>query len=262
MSSVPPTKVCTKCGETKPLDDFHKSKTGTFERHAYCKVCLKAWTAARKGDPAVQERSRAWRDAYYSRPDVIERVRRYDAEHREQAARRVKVYCQRHPERIVAANKRQYEKNQAQRCAEARAWRENNPEEARERDARSRAKNGEKRRAAYRAWYAANPEKVRAAKRASRQRYPEKHAEHEARRRALKQGTPAVEKIDRVAIIARDNSTCYLCERVLSRNEITLDHYIPLSAGGPHTAANLRVACRSCNSRKWTHLPPDLQGGL
>jgi 5-methylcytosine-specific restriction protein A len=32
--------------------------------------------------------------------------------------------------------------------------------------------------------------------------------------------------------------------------DLTVDHVVPLSAGGTHDRANLRVLCRACNSRK------------
>jgi 5-methylcytosine-specific restriction protein A len=32
--------------------------------------------------------------------------------------------------------------------------------------------------------------------------------------------------------------------------DLTVDHVIPLAAGGTHERSNLRVLCRACNSRK------------
>jgi 5-methylcytosine-specific restriction endonuclease McrA len=78
-----------------------------------------------------------------------------------------------------------------------------------------------------------------------------------ARKKARELGTPLVELVDRPAIVARDNSTCYLCHRQLSGLQITLDHVIPLTRGGAHTASNLRVACRSCNSSKGELMPDE-----
>lgn len=79
------------------------------------------------------------------------------------------------------------------------------------------------------------------------------------RAHARRVGAPLVERVDRIAIIERDGSRCYLwCGRVLQASEITLDHVIPLRRGGVHTANNLRVACRRCNQRKGTKLLEEL----
>lgn len=77
-----------------------------------------------------------------------------------------------------------------------------------------------------------------------------------ARRRARKLNT-TVEHFTRAEIIARDDSTCYLCGKRCAPDEIHLDHVIPLSKGGPHTRDNLRVACAPCNIRKADTLPSD-----
>lgn len=69
-------------------------------------------------------------------------------------------------------------------------------------------------------------------------------------RRARKNNAPRIERINRHEVINRDNSVCHICGRRLQPHEITLDHVVPLARGGCHTYDNLRVACRSCNSRK------------
>lgn len=40
------------------------------------------------------------------------------------------------------------------------------------------------------------------------------------------------------------------CAECDSTADLTGDHIVPLSAGGKSEASNLRVVCRSCNSRK------------
>jgi 5-methylcytosine-specific restriction endonuclease McrA len=59
----------------------------------------------------------------------------------------------------------------------------------------------------------------------------------------------------RAAIIARDDSTCYLCHRKLEADEITLDHVTPKSRGGTDAGENLKVACLNCNEIKGERLP-------
>jgi 5-methylcytosine-specific restriction endonuclease McrA len=78
-------------------------------------------------------------------------------------------------------------------------------------------------------------------------------------RRARKYKVAVIEYVDRALIIKRDNSTCYLwCKRKLQPEEITMDHIVPFSRGGSHTADNVRVACGPCNSRKGKKLLSEL----
>ena len=65
MTDVPSEKACTKCGETKPLDQFHRRKDSPGGRRAYCKECRNAQTAAwREANPNRRaDYMAAWRKA-------------------------------------------------------------------------------------------------------------------------------------------------------------------------------------------------------
>lgn len=56
----------------------------------------------------------------------------------------------------------------------------------------------------------------------------------------------------RRAVVERDQGACQVCG---SDSEPTLDHIVPYSRGGLHTTRNLRVLCRTCNSRKSARTP-------
>lgn len=60
-------KTCTKCGEVKPLDEFHRNKASRDGRVTRCKSCVKAYQAE-------------WRE----RPEVQAHKTEYDAEYRRQ----------------------------------------------------------------------------------------------------------------------------------------------------------------------------------
>lgn len=79
-----------------------------------------------------------------------------------------------------------------------------------------------------------------------------------ARRNALKKGTPDAERFTLDEIYVRDEATCHLCREHCSRIDATVDHLIPLIKGGPHTRANVKLAHRSCNSRKKDRLLHEL----
>lgn len=43
---------------------------------------------------------------------------------------------------------------------------------------------------------------------------------------------------------------CYFCEQKFPREELTMEHLIPLSRGGRSTKKNIVVSCKQCNSLK------------
>jgi 5-methylcytosine-specific restriction endonuclease McrA len=80
------------------------------------------------------------------------------------------------------------------------------------------------------------------------------------RRRAREAGVD-IEPGQRWRIYARDNYTCQLCLKVISRKAIpesgldfTIDHIIPLARGGAHAEHNWQTAHRICNALKGARL--------
>lgn len=162
----------------------------------------------------------------------------------------------------------------------AEYWREYNQrpevkERNRLRAARARAADPEIVRERHRRWKEAHPERMAAAKRRYREKMggdpsfraeaaertrrwreenPDREREHSRRKRAIRAGV-AHEPYRRVDIIARDGGICYLCELPVPVGAEHLDHVIPISRGGPDTAANVRVTHALCNLRKHARLP-------
>jgi 5-methylcytosine-specific restriction endonuclease McrA len=88
------------------------------------------------------------------------------------------------------------------------------------------------------------------------ERNPDRIREAASRRRATKRGAPA-ERIDLLAVAERDHWRCQICLRKLNPrlqwphpNSQSLDHVVPLSRGGEHTAANAQLAHLACNVGK------------
>src|ERR1035437_10232408 len=99
-------KICTRCGETKPVDDFtpNGQKNGTTKRYAWCRLCksdyAKEWRA-KNPDSGVRAGAR----------------RRYREENKEEY-----LEAQR-----TAKRKKYYENLERSREIQ-RAWRAKNPE--------------------------------------------------------------------------------------------------------------------------------------
>lgn len=93
------TKTCTKCGITKPLNDYHAQKKGLYGKCAQCKECKRA-------------NNRAWHKANKERRRVYD-LAKYQA----------------NPEKHRANARARHETNRERSRANARAWREANPEQ-------------------------------------------------------------------------------------------------------------------------------------
>jgi 5-methylcytosine-specific restriction endonuclease McrA len=56
-------------------------------------------------------------------------------------------------------------------------------------------------------------------------------------------------------VYIRDNYTCQYCAEKFTYKELTIDHVVPASQGGPKTWTNVVTACRSCNQTKANRTP-------
>jgi 5-methylcytosine-specific restriction endonuclease McrA len=43
---------------------------------------------------------------------------------------------------------------------------------------------------------------------------------------------------------------CYYCGKKFPREELTMDHIVPVVRGGKSTKGNVVVACKECNNKK------------
>ena len=50
---------------------------------------------------------------------------------------------------------------------------------------------------------------------------------------------------------------CHYCEKKFKREELTMDHIVPIARGGKSTKGNLVPACKSCNENKKLDTPVD-----
>lgn len=55
---------------------------------------------------------------------------------------------------------------------------------------------------------------------------------------------------------------CHYCRRSTPRNELTMDHIVPIARGGRSTKGNVVTACKSCNNAKKQLLPMEWEAYL
>lgn len=121
-----PEKVCSKCGESKPLDAFHKQKSKKDGHRSHCKECRRARYQGRR-----QEVLQA-RKEHHARPGYKAQKREYDRQHH--AKHRDRILAQRKEYRAanreeVNRKKRDHDYPNGPTIRWAK-WRAENPEKA------------------------------------------------------------------------------------------------------------------------------------
>lgn len=75
------SKRCTKCGKTKPLDEFGRHPKRTDGHQSWCKACTRDWMReARATDPAQMARDTKQRRAYTAALTRLREARRDEFE--------------------------------------------------------------------------------------------------------------------------------------------------------------------------------------
>lgn len=143
------------------------------------------------------------------------------------------------PEYHIQYQRRWRENNLEKARERQRRWRKDNPEKIAEHDAQYRKRNLKKVKERIRQWKDDNPEKERA---------------NSNRRRAWKNKVVS-QTYDFEAICAQYENKCLCCDR--GDVDLTVDHIIPISWGGPDIADNIQPFCLSCNSGKGNHHATD-----
>lgn len=52
-----------------------------------------------------------------------------------------------------------------------------------------------------------------------------------------------------------EGGVCYYCHRRVGRENLTMDHVLPISRGGKSKKGNIVAACKACNNKKRYLLP-------
>jgi 5-methylcytosine-specific restriction endonuclease McrA len=219
-------KICRTCAKPKPATAFYTTRNAAGEvvLRASCKQCQAAREIQRKKElvhepqPATKVCNRCRRKrpstAFYRLAATVDGLTR-----------------------------------ECKKCLNARRAAHKKANLARERSRQAAYAKTPKQREKRREWYRQNIENSRAS---TRKRYRANHDRARAKRdvrRARKRAVPH-ETISRHKVFDRDKGICHICKKPVALQKMHLDHLIPLSRGGPHTYANVRVAHAVCNLRK------------
>lgn len=143
-----------------------------------------------------------------------------------------------------------YRDNREQHRVAMSAYRALHAEEARERSRKWREADPERAREAVRRYASENREHLKAKRREYRNKNRDLIRALNNRRKALKRNAPIndLTGIQWREIKAAYGQRCAYCGK--RPKKLTMDHVVPLSKGGSHTASNILPACGPCNFSK------------
>lgn len=156
------------------------------------------------------------------------------------------------PEKVRKEGRKSYQNHKEKRIAKTKEWQENNSDLVKQYKQKNYNKNKEKYHSVANERYHTPEGKAKYQARVKKYSATEKgkltNRTKRARRKALKQNllsdyTPKQwEQCKKVF-----NGECAYCGKY---NELTQDHFLPITKGGEYTINNILPVCRSCNSSK------------
>lgn len=240
------TKICTRCNEEKPLDQFNNyekvNKKG--EKYIYynsqCKECIKL------KDKLYYEKNK-------------EKILKQKKEYYESNNEKIKLEQEKY-RKVNVEKKRQYDKIYRKENAEImkiklKKFRQENQERVKE-----QRKNNPKIKEYEKRYRQEKAEQIKAQQKKYYQseRGRESIFKKSMKRRSYKQKVQFT-PMERKEILERDNWTCQCCGiKVHDRStgdwntpdKAHIDHIVPISKGGSSVPNNLQVLCRTCNTSK------------
>ena len=153
---------------------------------------------------------------------------RWASLHREEMLAANRRYHAAHREEAMEKNRLYYAAHREEHLARGKRWAATHREERRIIDARGRK---------------ARPEAIR----------EQAHRGHARRRAAF------VAPVSLKAIYERDKGRCGICRKLVPLELASLDHILPLAAGGTHEPVNVRITHRHCNYSRQHRGPAQLR---
>ena len=212
-------KECRQCKNKLDIDAFHNDKSKKDGKRNICKQCASSSSQEwkRKNPPNKQDVKRRNTEYYHS--------------HRCEIKEKSKAYYQSHKSHVLTLEKSRYRKNASAKKIYSSAYRKTNKDKMSIYHKRHYRK--------YKAYYLLKFKKRRALK----------HA-------AIVSGHDITEQmlIDKCRYYGYK---CFYCKRNIVEttnnscpNQLTMDHFTPLSKGGKELLSNYVPSCRPCNCRK------------
>lgn len=242
-------KKCTKCGGYKPYSEYQWAKKSRGLYQPSCKACVSAYQKeyAKQNKDKLKQKQLAQTEKIRQQR-IAENPPVFDLYKVCPSCEQEKYYKE-----FGLRSNRSGNKSMRYVCKGCiwSARKDSDPsllQKAKLRQKRSMTINPEKHLTRVKAWKAANPDKVAKHEDSYRKRRLERCA-------SQSDGTLTTSFMR--GLFASAKVCCYCGYEFQKTKEKSLDHIIPLSKGGLHSASNVAVCCVLCNSRKSDKMPED-----
>lgn len=213
-----------------------------YTKSKQCCECINIRNARRRAEMRNEDNKKR-RERYAENPEPAKSQRReYYRKNAETCRQKRREYVDRNYEAVRESKKEYYKNNRARILEKDKQYHADN------RGRRNAYSREYLRRTGYCAKYhEKNRDRRNRYSREYGKKNPEINRSKNAKRRSfLKSGVSGPELRDWVS---KQEKVCYWCSKKCAIN-FHLDHYTPLSKGGPHQVNNLVIACSACNLKK------------
>lgn len=227
------SKTCSKCNNTFPAttEYFSKNKSCLYGLNSICKSCIKEYRKNYYQKNA--DKLKADSKKYVSEnADAVKQYRKkYYQDNKEQLSEKNRQWNLENKEKMDSYRRKWKEKN----SDSDKRYYENNKEKLLKRNAKYRSENHELMRFYKRKWKVINREKI--------------YHNEKIRRSNKTEGYYTIAQWDDARKYF--DFKCAYCGNY--HENLTQDHFIPLSKGGTYTDDNIIPICAKCNSSKWNN---------
>ena len=237
------TKICSKCGEDKPLEEYYKEVACKDGRRPDCKECNNF--KSKKYNSKNSQNIKASKKSYYK----INIEEKLDWQ---------KQYYELNKSIILDYQKQQYNFNKEPKLEYQKQYYDLNKYKVAEQHKEYRKTNKQKISEYQEQYYSSNKEKIYKQKRQYLKSEMGKAAKARAghnRRTKEKDTTNDLSAIQWNIILQLQNYQCIgeVCgHKYFYEVDPTRDHIVPVENGGGLTFNNVQALCPSCNSKKHT----------
>lgn len=246
-------KRCAKCRGEFEVSAFNKDRSRSDGLFPWCRTCALAHKKVDylKHKPKQLAGSKRWAEANREKSNGFKR--KYEANNKEKARQSRAKWAEENKEMIRQRSRDNYAANREDILARIREYNAAHPEKKQARQKRYEDSHWDQILQRSRDYYATHKELHNARAKSWSDRHPEAKLAHVHNRRAKKLANGGTyTESEWIALKRKYDYRCLCCFKQEPEIWLTIDHVVPIAAGGRNSIDNLQPLCLHCNQSKGT----------